>query len=159
MNFTEFKSICEKQEVIAFNNQVPAAPLVSVCVPTYQHVRFIKSCLDGILMQETPFNFEILIGEDESTDGTRDICLEYAERFPGKIRLFLHKRENNIKVDGVPTGRFTFLYNLFSANGKYIALCDGDDYWKDPLKLQKQVELSRTEFRIWFILHSMRKIL
>ena len=91
-------------------------------------------------MQKTDFDFEILLGEDESTDGTREICIEYAKKYPDKIRLFLHKRENVIYINGNPTGRFNFLYNLTISKGKYIALCEGDDYWTDPLKLQKQVD-------------------
>jgi glycosyltransferase involved in cell wall biosynthesis len=92
------------------------------------------------LFQKTNFEFEILLGEDDSNDGTRELCEDYAKRYPDKIRLFLHHRENNIKIGGQPTGRFNFLYNLHSSKGKYIALCEGDDYWTDPLKLQKQVD-------------------
>src|SRR5690606_19880157 len=115
-------------------------PLVTVCVQTFQHVSYIQECLEGILKQQTSFPFEILLGEDASTDGTREICLEYAQKHPDKIRLFLHHRENNIKIGGNPSGRFNFLYNLYAAKGKYIALCEGDDYWTDPMKLQKQVD-------------------
>ncbi|MGO2103616.1 MAG: glycosyltransferase [Psychroflexus halocasei] len=136
----EFKSKYEVKPVIENKNLAPKNPLVSVCVQTYQHVNYIKSCLESILEQKTDFNFEILLGEDMSTDGTREICIEYAEKHPDKIRLFLHHRENNIKINGNPTGRFNFLYNLYTAKGKYIALCEGDDYWTDPLKLQKQVD-------------------
>ncbi|NEV93949.1 glycosyltransferase [Psychroflexus sp. YR1-1] len=140
MDITEFKKTYEKKKVIENDNQVTHNPVVSVCIQTYQHVSFIEQCLDSILIQETDFNYEILLGEDASTDGTREICMDYANRFPDKIRLFLHHRENNIKIGGQPTGRFNFLYNLYSANGKYIAVCEGDDYWTDPLKLQKQVD-------------------
>ena len=66
------------------------APLVSVSVTAYQHKFFINECLDGILMQKTDFPFEIIIGEDESKDGTREICIEYAEKNTDKIRLFLN---------------------------------------------------------------------
>lgn len=139
MNLAEFKSKYQKVAVDELPSQVPEQVAVSVCVQTYQHVDFIRQCLDGILMQKTNFDFEILLGEDQSTDGTREICLEYARRYPGKIKLFLHQRENNILVNGNPSGRFNYLYNIFSARGKYIAVCEGDDYWTDPLKLQKQV--------------------
>lgn len=115
-------------------------PLVSVCVQTYQHVNYIKECLDGILMQQTTFPFEIILGEDESTDGTRDICIEYANKYPEKIKLFLRHRKDVIYIDGNPTGRYNVMENLKTAKGKYIALCEGDDYWIDPLKLQKQVD-------------------
>jgi len=113
--------------------------LVSVCIPTYQQVDFIRECLDSILKQQTNFNFEILLGEDNSTDGTREICLEYAKIYQDKIRLFLHSRENNIRINGKPTGRFSFLNNFSEARGKYIAFCEGDDSWIDEFKLQKQV--------------------
>jgi glycosyltransferase involved in cell wall biosynthesis len=125
-------------------------PLVSICVQTYNHENYIKQCLEGLLMQQTNFAFEILLGEDASTDHTREICLAYAEKYPEKIKLFLHHRENNIKIHGNPTGRFNFLYNLYSSKGKYIAFCEGDDYWIDPLKLQKQVDflVSNTDYVI-----------
>lgn len=112
--------------------------MVSVCVITYQHIGYIGQCLDSILMQETDFPFEIIVGEDESTDGTREICNEYARRFPEKIRLFLRSRKDVMYIQGHPTGRFNFLENLKAARGEYIAICEGDDYWMDPLKLQKQ---------------------
>lgn len=139
MDFQEFKKKYQKIEPEEVANSTASETTVSVCVQTYQHANFIKDCLDGILMQETDFPIEVLLGEDASTDGTREICKEYAQKYPDKIRLFLHHRENNIKINGQPTGRFNFLYNMFSARGKYIAFCEGDDYWTDPLKLKKQV--------------------
>ncbi len=142
----------QKVPVEHYDHKVPDKPLVSVCVQTYQHAKYIKECLDSILMQETNFNFEILLGEDESTDGTREICIEYAQKYPEKIRLFLHKRENVIYISGQPTGRFNVLYNLKETQGKYIALCEGDDYWTDPLKLQKQVDFlkSNNDYKLCF---------
>ena len=140
MDLKKFKGKYEVKQVKENLNYVNQNPLVSVCVQTYKHVNYIKQCLDGILFQKTNFEFEILLGEDDSNDGTRELCVDYAKRYPDKIRLFLHHRENNIKIGGQPTGRFNFLYNLHSSKGKYIALCEGDDYWTDPLKLQKQVD-------------------
>lgn len=140
MDFTEFKKRHQKKIVQEVPIKVCQQPLVSVCVQTFQHKNFIKECLDGILMQKTNFRVEILLGDDESNDGTREICLNYAEEHPDKIRLFLHHRENNIYINGKATGRFNFLNNLYCAEGKYIAFCEGDDYWTDPFKLQKQVE-------------------
>ena len=84
--------------------------------------------------------FEILVGEDASSDGTRDVCIAYAKKYPKKIKLFLHSRENNIRVYGKPTAKFNSAYNSYNAKGKYIAICEGDDFWTDPLKLQKQVD-------------------
>ena len=115
-------------------------PLVSISVVTYQHKNYIKQCLDGILMQQTTFSFEIILGEDESKDGTREICIDYANKYPDKIKLFLRNRNNVIYINGNATGRYNFIENLKSTKGKYIALCEGDDYWTDPLKLQKQVD-------------------
>ena len=137
----EALSAYENKRVVAYKNRTEESqPLVSVIIITYNHKLYIKQCLDSILMQQTQFDFEIVLGDDESTDGTRDICIEYAERYPEKIRLFLHHRENNITVHGNPTGRFNYLYNFNQSRGKYIAVCEGDDYWTDPFKLQKQVD-------------------
>lgn len=143
MNFQEFKTKYQKVEPEEFFNTLNVNPLVNVCVQTYQHAGYIRKCLDGILMQNTDFSFHILLGEDESTDGTREICKAYAARYPDKIRLFLHNRLNNIEINDNPTGRFNFIYNLYQSTGEYIAFCDGDDYWTDPLKLQKQVDFLR----------------
>ncbi|MGM0477964.1 MAG: glycosyltransferase family 2 protein [Bacteroidota bacterium] len=140
MDINDFKKIYENKKVVENENKVIKTPMVSVCIQTYQHADYIQECLEGVLMQKTSFEIEILLGEDASKDSTREICIGYANRYPEKIRLFLHHRENNISIGGKPTGRFNFLYNLYSAKGKYTALCDGDDYWTDPFKLQKQVE-------------------
>ena len=143
LDFEAFKTRYQQVPVEEYPNRVLEAvpePVVSVQISTYQHANFIHDCLDGVLMQETDFPIEILIGEDESTDGTREICKAYAERHPDKIRLFLHCRENNIHIQGNPTGRFQTTYTRFMCRGTYVAFCEGDDYWTDPLKLQKQVD-------------------
>jgi len=115
-------------------------PLVSVCITTYNQFKYISKCLESCLMQETSFKYEILLGEDDSNDGTRQICIDYSQKYPDKIRLFLSDRKNVIYMNGRPTGRWNF-YNLIkNARGKYIAFLDGDDYWNDSLKLQKQVD-------------------
>lgn len=140
MNFVEFKSKYKKKEVLEKPNSVNPKPIVSICIQTYNQRNFISKCLDSILSQKISYPFEILIGEDNSQDGTREICEQYAAKHPDLIRLFLHNRENNIKINGRPTGIFNSLYNLYSARGQYIAYCDGDDFWNDELKLQKQID-------------------
>ena len=85
-------------EYLGTNMEVPRMnPLVSVIVATYQHVSFIRQCFESILMQNTTFPFEILVGDDESTDGTREICKEYAEKYPEKIPAF-SKKEGNFSL-------------------------------------------------------------
>ena len=116
-------------------------PLVSVCVTTYNHRKFIGTCLDSVLAQETDFDFEIVLGEDESSDGTREICSRYANELPRRIRLLLGSRQDVLCFAGKPTGQWNFLRTLGSARGEYIALVDGDDYWSDWSKLQQQVDL------------------
>jgi glycosyltransferase involved in cell wall biosynthesis len=117
-----------------------STPLVSICVQTYQHVNYIEQCIESIIGQRTSFQFEIILGEDESNDGTREICIEYARKYPTLIKLFLRKRKDVLYIDGSPTGRFNMLENIKAARGKYIALCEGDDFWIDECKLQKQVD-------------------
>ena len=136
-NKTDLRNDMEVEE---FENQVSENVLVSISLVTYNHESFIRKCLHSIIMQKTNFKYEILLGEDCSSDETRKICIEFAQKHPDKIRLFLHSRNNVIYINGSPTGRFNFLHNMKKANGKYIALCEGDDYWTDPNKLQRQVD-------------------
>ncbi len=126
------------------NENDRAAPLVSVCVVTYQHKDFIRQCLDSILSQRVNFSYEIIIGEDGSTDGTREICQQYAEHYPDKVRLFLRSRSEVIYINGRPSGRFNFIESYKATRGTYIALCEGDDYWTNNDKLQKQVTFLET---------------
>ncbi len=127
-------------------------PLISVCIMTYQHAKYIRECLEGALLQKTNFPVEIIIGEDGSNDGTREICIEYAEKNPDRIRLFPRSRNDVITINGKKTGRFNFMQTFKAARGKYIALCEGDDYWSDPHKLQKQVDFleANPDFAVCF---------
>ncbi|WP_281777521.1 glycosyltransferase family 2 protein [Croceibacter atlanticus] len=110
-----------------------AKPLVSVCCITYNHAKFIEQCLDGFLMQKTSFDVEFLIHDDASPDRTQEVIKNKVGDDP-RFKLIL--REQNIKSTGLAVS--PILFNL--AKGKYIAFCEGDDYWIDPLKLQKQVD-------------------
>lgn len=111
-------------------------PLLSVCCITYNHVDFIKDALEGFVMQKTTFPFEVLIHDDASTDGTSDIIREYQKRYPQLINPII--QEENQWSQGKRGMNLRF--NIPRSQGKYMALCEGDDYWTDPLKLQKQVE-------------------
>lgn len=136
--------MCEKISMEYLGNTKPinhSQPLVSVCVPTFQHRPYISQCLESILMQKTDFPFEILIGEDFSTDGTREICMSYAEKYPEKIRLFLRDGKNKFIRNGKKTGRYNHLGLYKEARGKYVCIIDGDDYWLNPEKLSHEVEL------------------
>lgn len=124
-------------------DKTQSAPLVSICVQTYQQEEYIGQCIESLLSQKCGFPFEIILGEDDSTDQTRAICQDYAERYPDVIRLFLRNKKDKIFIRGAKTGRFNFLANLKAARGKYITLCDGDDYWVNDQKLQMQVDFMK----------------
>lgn len=111
------------------------SPLVSIICNTYNHVDYIRQCLDGFLMQKTTFPIEILVHDDASIDGTADIVREYEALYPDLIKPIyqnVNQYSKGVKV--------TLEYQYSRAKGKYIALCEGDDYWTDSLKLQKQVD-------------------
>lgn len=110
-------------------------PLVSISCITYNHAPYIRECLEGFLMQKTNFPFEILIHDDASTDGTADIIREYEAKYPELIKPIF--REKNLYSQGV---RGMNRFNFERAQGKYIALCEGDDFWTDPNKLQIQFD-------------------
>lgn len=111
-------------------------PLVSICSITYNHAPYIRQCLDGFLMQKTNFPFEIIINDDCSTDGTTEIIKEYATKYPDLIKPIFHDENQYQKGVRGMFAKFVFP----KAQGKYLALCEGDDYWIDPFKLQKQVD-------------------
>ena len=105
---------------------------VSIFLLTYNQKQFIAQTINSILMQKANFNFQIVIGEDCSTDGTRSICETFAEKYSNKIKL-LPALEKNIGLIA------NYMRTIKACEGKYIAICDGDDYWIDENKLQKQV--------------------
>jgi glycosyltransferase involved in cell wall biosynthesis len=109
-----------------------AKPLVSVCVVTYNQEQYIAQNLESILAQKTNFPFEIVIGEDVSKDKTRAICEKYAQQYPSVIRLLDTPKNLGAMQNSLRTFR--------ESRGEYIALLEGDDYWIDDKKLQKQVD-------------------
>jgi glycosyltransferase involved in cell wall biosynthesis len=105
---------------------------VSVAVITYNHLAFIRQAIESVLMQKTDFDFEIVVGEDGSTDGTREVVLDMHRNWPDRIHPML--REANLGM--MPN----ILQTLRDCQGDYVAYLEGDDYWTDPHKLQKQVD-------------------
>jgi len=114
--------------------------LLSICVITYNHGQYIKKAIENILIQKVDFKFEIIIADDYSTDNTRDLIIEFYNQNKGLIKLLF--QDKNVG----PSKNFNDLLN--SASGKYIAYLEGDDYWTDPNKLQKQINIleSNNEF-------------
>jgi len=110
-----------------------AQPLVSVCMITYNHEPYIAQAIEGVLTQQTAFPFELIIGEDCSTDGTRKIVFSYQKKYPDVIRVVTSGKNVGSKMNSFRTEE--------ACQGKYIAYCEGDDYWHDPQKLQMQVEI------------------
>lgn len=108
--------------------------MVSICCITYNHESYIGKAIEGFVNQKTNFDYEVIIHDDCSTDGTRKIIEEYQKEYPFLIKPILQKE--NQKSKGKAISPITFK----KASGKYIAFCEGDDYWTDPYKLQKQVD-------------------
>lgn len=106
---------------------------VSVCIITYKHENYIRQALDSVFMQKTNFNFEVIVGEDASPDNTRQILLEYKEKYGDQLVLVLH--DKNVG----PSGNSRSVNE--KARGRYIVSLEGDDYWTDEYKLQKQYDI------------------
>ena len=105
---------------------------VSACIITYNHENYIRECLEGAINQIIDYDYEIVISDDKSSDNTLQICLDYASKYPNLIRIL--PSESNLGMIG------NWIKSISNCKGEYIALCEGDDYWTDPLKLQKQVD-------------------
>jgi len=128
-------------------------PLVSVVCLTYNHEAYIRECLDGFVMQKTNFPFIAIVHDDASTDGTADIVREYEKKYPHIIKG-IYQKENQYKTnpEAINNSIKPFL------TGKYIALCEGDDYWTDPLKLQKQVDFMEANLEYSMCFHKAKVI-
>lgn len=127
------RNLRTEEEIMASWKGDVSKPVVSVCCITYNHEPYIEDALEGFLIQETDFPFEILIHDDASTDRTADIIREYEATYPSIIKSIFQKENQYSK------GKKPSLFNFERANGQYIAMCEGDDYWVDPCKLQKQI--------------------
>lgn len=124
-------------------------PLVSICCLAFNQKEYIGKAIDSMLMQQTSFTTEIIIHDDASTDGTDQIIKQYAELHPNQITAFF---ESNNQYTSGYNGRMALTFLYPHAKGKYIAYCEGDDYWTDPLKLQKQVDFmeSHPDYSVCF---------
>ena len=100
-----------------------SAPMVSVIVVTYNHEKYIAKALDSILKQKTKFLFEILVGDDASTDSTTQIVLDYQKKYPSIVRVVLHDKNVGAARNSYDTMKLS--------RGKYLASCEGDDFWTD----------------------------
>ena len=114
-----------------------STPLVSIQCLVYNHEHYLRQCLDGFVMQKTNFAFEAIVHDDASTDGSANIIREYAEKYPDIIKPLYETENQYSKKDG---SLRRIINAAFAPSSKYIALCEGDDYWTDPFKLQKQVD-------------------
>lgn len=114
-------------------------PLLAIRCVTYNHEPYIRDCLEGFVMQKTNFKFVAIVHDDASTDNTAIIVKEYAERYPDIIKPILQKENQHSKGSGT-IGKI-LNEAIDNTEAKYVALCEGDDYWIDPYKLQKQVDI------------------
>jgi glycosyltransferase involved in cell wall biosynthesis len=125
-----------------------ANPLVSICCIAFNHATYIEKCINGFLIQKTNFPFEILIHDDASLDGTQEIIQNYKNKFPNIINVVL-QTENQYSRGVKP---LSILFKL--SKGNYIALCEGDDYWTDPLKIKKQYDFLNSNKRYSICYHN-----
>ncbi|TVQ45481.1 MAG: glycosyltransferase [Saprospirales bacterium] len=120
-------------------------PMVSIAMITFNHEKFISEAIEGVLRQKTDFAIELLVGEDGSADRTRELCQKYADSFPEKVKLLPFSNR---------LGMMDNLLNVFNnCSGKYIAFCEGDDYWTDSQKLQKQFDFMESNPDVFYSFH------
>ena len=129
-------------------------PIVTVWCLTYNQKDFIRDALNGFVMQKTDFPFEVIVHDDASTDGTTDIVMDYAKRYPNIIKPMV-ETENQWQKGGLK--HIIQIMNECHRRGKYIAFCEGDDYWTDSNKLQKQVDFLNNHQEYSMCFHSAKK--
>ena len=144
-------TIPERANRLIFMNiiNMQEQPLVSIQCLVYNHESYLRQCLDSFVMQKTNFKFEAIVHDDVSTDGSAAIIREYAEKYPDIIKPIFETENQYSKHDGS-------LNRIMheACKGKYIALCEGDDYWIDPLKLQKQVDILESSEEYSLCMHA-----
>lgn len=128
---------------------------VSICCLVYNHKDYIRKALDSFLMQKTNFKFEILINDDCSTDGTTDIIREYEAKYPDIIKPLYHS-ENQFSKSYRQGNMMSITFNFPRVKGKYVAMCEGDDFWVDDTKLQKQFDIMEQNPELSFCAHPVR---
>jgi glycosyltransferase involved in cell wall biosynthesis len=129
-------------------------PLVSIVCPTYNYEKYIKDAIEGFLMQKTNFSIEIIIHDDASTDTTADIIRKYEKKYPELIKP-IYQKENQYSKGIKSIENFIWP----KCSGKYIAICEGDDYWIDPYKLQKQVDFLEANPQYSLCFHKIKILL
>ncbi len=128
------------------------SPLVTIICCTYNHEKYIRDTLEGFISQETDFDYEVVVHDDASTDGTSSIVMEYADKYPFIIPVV--EKENLFSQ-----GKFRAFINLKEySSGKYVATCEGDDYWTDPHKLQKQVDFLEAHEEYAMCVHQCERL-
>ena len=129
-------------------------PLVSIQCLVYNHEPYLRQCLDGFVMQQTSFSFEAIVHDDASTDGSAAIIREYAEKYPDIIKPIYETENQHCKHDG---SLALIMDAAMHPNSKYVALCEGDDYWIDPNKLQMQVDVMEADESIGLV-HTLARV-
>ena len=130
-------------------------PTLSVCVFAYNHEARLAAALDSVLSQKVNFEFETLIAEDYSSDSTLQVAQSYRSRYPHLVRIEQSGHREKMMIKGHQTGRYNLFHALRACRGKYIAFLDGDDYWIDPAKLQKQVDYLEDHADCSFVFHNV----
>ena len=127
--------------------------MVSICCAVYNHKPYLEQTLEGFLSQKTSFSFEVIINDDVSTDGSRELLDQYEKKYPDIIKVIFQNENQYAKKKKIV---FDILAPI--ARGKYIAICEGDDYWSDPYKLQRQVDVMEKEKNCSVCVHKVRDI-
>ena len=138
-----------EQEIMR-NWKTSDKPLVSICCVTYNHEKYIEEALDSFLIQDTGFPFEIVVDDDCSTDNTAELIKKYIKKYPTLMNVRL--RDKNVGMISNITE------NIQRSKGKYIAMCEGDDYWTDPKKLQIQVNLLMENPECYLSFHPVNEV-
>lgn len=146
------KNLPSQDEIMSVWGNEPGEPVVSICCITYNHEAYIQDALTGFLSQRTDFPFEILIHDDASTDKTADVIRKYEQEYPKLIKPIYQKKNQYSQGKMI-----NFEFNLPRVKSEFIALCEGDDYWTDEVKLQKQFEVLREHKDLDLCFHLARK--